>query len=118
MLRIVSFLFAVVLLYQAGSPEVRAASYSNDCKGWATILGKESKVRDSVTMHYLGCDDRTSPTHYHATVDHNRNDFCTSRARWYARNGWISHPRLIAQAVVRDLPFCTSFEDGSYSAFG
>jgi len=95
-----------------------AIGYTNDCRGWAQMLGKEGKVRDSITMHYLGCDDKASPTHYHATFDYNRNDYCTKRARYYARWGYFGMPKTVGAMVEKDLPFCTVFEDGSYSAFG
>jgi len=100
------------------SQHVSAIGYTNDCKGWAQMLGKEGKVRDSITMKRLGCDDKKSPTHYHATFDYNRNDYCTKRARYYARWGYFGMPRTVGAMVEKDLPFCTVFEDGSYSAYG
>lgn len=93
--------------------------WSNDCLGWAQMLGKEGIVHDSISMHLLGCDDDrygAANAHYHATYDYNRDDYCTKRARQYARAGWFSMPWSIAKHVNWDLPFCTVYEDGSYSA--
>jgi len=68
-------------------------------------------------MHRLGCDDGPwTTTHYHATVDGNRNDYCTKRARYYARWGYFGMPLTVVRLVKRDLPFCINFEDGSWLA--
>lgn len=112
-----AFLLMVGLLFGM-TAQTAAIGYSNDCRGWAQMLGKEGRVRDSITMHYLGCDDKASPTHYHATFDYNRNDYCTKRARYYARWGYFGMPKTVGAMVEKDLPFCTVFEDGSYSAYG
>lgn len=93
--------------------------YTNDCLGWAQMLHKEGLVHDSIHMHLLGCDDDrygVANMHYHATFDYNHNDYCTKRARQYARAGWFQMPWTIAAKVGNDLPWCNVNEDGSYDA--
>lgn len=93
--------------------------WSNDCAGWAGMLGKQNVVAGSVSMHMLGCDDNVTPKKYHATAGtkyYPRAYMCSKRARAYARAGWFGRPAGIVINVKRDLPFCFLFEDGTYGA--
>lgn len=84
--------------------------YTNDCRGWAQMLGKEGRVHDSITMHLLGCDDGPyANAHYRADSGH-----CEAVARRIARQGYYAYPRTVA-AMVEDEVGCTVFEDGSYA---
>lgn len=83
---------------------------SNDCRGWATALGKEGRVRDSLTMHLLGCDDGPWTTTHYRAVDYR----CANVARQIARSGLWNRPRTVA-ALVEERAGCTVFEDGTYA---
>ena len=87
-----------------------AQRYPNTCQGWAQMLGKEGKVRDSITMHMLGCDDSPyANTHYRAS-----GGKCEAVARKFARQGLYAYPRTVA-AQVEETTGCTVFEDGAYA---
>lgn len=108
---------AVSMVLWAHNPvqTVYAQDVPNTCAGWATTLHKQGTVRDSLTMHLLGCDDgpwRT--TRYHAIPSGTPANVCNARARHYARLGNIAHPWHIAARVAVDLPQCHVYEDGSY----
>lgn len=83
---------------------------SNDCYGWAVALGKEGRVRDSLTMHLLGCDDGPWANKHYRAVDHP----CANVARQIARSGLWARPRTVA-ALVEEKAGCTVFEDGTYA---
>lgn len=86
------------------------AHAANDCAGWATALGKEGRVRDSLTMHLLGCDDGPwTTTHYEPM-----RGTCAAVARRFARQGYYTRPRTVA-ALVEQTAGCTVFEDGTYA---
>lgn len=116
---IIAYVFGLlgILAESALSAPTDAGPWPNNCNGWARMNGKEGIVRDSITMHMLGCDDKKSPTHYHATIGTERQNYCTKRARWYARWGWFGRPQTVARMVMTDLPFCFVFEDGTYGTY-
>jgi hypothetical protein len=82
----------------------------NNCQGWAIEGGYQGRVRDSVEMHLLGCDDGPlANARYRAD-----QGYCAKIARQFARQGYRSW--VVAKAVnVSTNDRCTVFEDGTYS---
>jgi hypothetical protein len=122
---IVALLLAVaVRTYLHNIPTVPTANaYTpTSCRDFAVYLGIQGVVRGSVTMHLLGCNDSGNGTHaangyYHATVTTNYyTNKCNTKARYYARQGWLNTPWHVAALVNWAIPYCTVYEDGSYSA--
>lgn len=107
---------ALVLSLTPSCINADAQTMPSTCRDFAVALNKEGRVRDSVHMHLIGCDDVQSPTYYHATTTpaNALANRCTTRARAYARAGYYAYPNTVARLVKNDLPFCIVFEDGSY----
>jgi hypothetical protein len=117
-LAIATVVAAIVAMAQLPTtPTVGAhtALISNDCRGWAIALGKQDRVRDSLHMHLLGCDDGPWTTmQYRAT---GLGDGCTAKARAVVRGNpeyYMYRPWTVARTVVAAMPYCTVYEDGSY----
>ena len=94
-------------------PNPHTASASTNCASWATTLGKQGKVRDSLTMHYLGCDDGPYATRYYYPLP----GYCNALARTVVRSApayYVRRPHTVAALVVAQGPTCRAYEDGSY----
>lgn len=93
----------------------KVEAHTNQCSQWATMIGKEGRVRDSLTMHYLGCDDGPWTTmHYEPNL---AGEGCTRLARAITRSApayYVYRPRTVAALVQQSNPWCTVYEDGSY----
>lgn len=116
-MRITLIALLVFILLPMTAP---ASSIRNDCVGWATYLRKEGRVRDSVHMKMLGCDDGPrANAHYRADVG-----VCATEARKITRRDFspygnqytmfVSRPKTVAVLVMAANPSCYVMEDGSY----
>lgn len=111
---------AVALISGSGARADEVASGisimpDNHCSGWAVLTGKEGVVRDSASMHRLGCDDGPyANARYRADFG---GEGCSYTARAIVRSNpyyYAFRPRTVSNMVIAKKPWCTVFEDGSY----
>lgn len=92
-----------------------AQAHTNQCSSWAYMIGKEGRVRDSIAMHYLGCDDGPYNTrHYDAET---YGEGCSELARAITRSApayYTRRPVTVGLLVKQAKPWCTVYEDGLY----
>lgn len=71
-------------------------------------------MRDSVHMHYLGCDDGPNADR-HYTYDYSGEGCSQYAQNLVLHNDSLKYrPRTVGRMVVRDRPHCTVYEDGTY----
>lgn len=107
LLIILVWLYGVYVLHTSSV----GAAYPTTCREFAIVLGKEGIVRDSLTMHLLGCTDNPRPTRYHADAI---GEGCSTLARHYARSGYLNRPWTVSRMVQAKMPWCIVYEDGTY----